>query len=122
MRQNIIFSTLAVAVAPAAAMAAPVRYMSDKGVAIAVTGGPEQEVFRSSTVQLPQTNEDDKFGLRAFYLTYDFANSNLPTGTKVESITVIYCFPKEKLAQKVAFGQLRLRLSSFLTISPRVPR
>ena len=81
MRQNIIFSTLAVAVAPAAAMAAPGHYMSDKGVAIAVTGGSEQTVFESSTVQLPKNNDDD--GLRAFYLKYDFANSNLPTGTKV---------------------------------------
>ena len=81
MRQNIIFSTLAVAVAPAAAMAAPGIYMSEKGVAIAVTDDPKQPAFESSPVQLPQKNDDD--GLRAFYLKYDFAHSSLPTGTKV---------------------------------------
>ena len=81
MRQNIIFSTLAVAVAPAAAMATTGQYMKTfEGVQQLPEG--TTTVFTSSDVKLPATN-GEKLGLRAFYLWYDLPNAIFPDGTKV---------------------------------------
>ena len=81
MRQNIIFSTLAVAVAPAAAMATTGQYMKTFAEVQQLPSGTTT-VFTSSDVKLPRTNGEQD-GLRAFYLKYDLPNATFPDGTKV---------------------------------------
>ena len=77
MRQNVIFSTLAVAVAPVAAIAGNATYMNQD--VVTVTGADPVTVLETSSVKLPT----DKTDLINYKVTMKGVSATMPADAKV---------------------------------------